>query len=108
MPRACLLSAAILASSLTAALADCQCLANGKVYHHGELACLKLPNGNQLARCDMVLNNSAWKKVSDGCPQAELLNLSTPAGSISQPPESFGEHRALPLTQPSASTDANG
>jgi len=106
LPRACLLSVAMLASSLTAALADCQCLANGKVYHHGELACLKLPNGNQLARCDMVLNNSAWKKISDGCPQAELL--SRPAGSSSQPPESFSEHGALPLTQPSASTDANG
>jgi hypothetical protein len=76
--RSCLLLVAMLVSSLTMALADCQCIANGKVYHHGELACLKLPSGNQLARCDMVLNNSAWKKVSDGCPQAELSVPSEP------------------------------
>jgi len=106
LARSCLLSAAMLASSPTVALADCQCLANGKVYHHGELACLKLPNGNQLARCDMVLNNSAWKKVSDGCPQAELL--SRPVGPSSQPPESFGEHGAPQLVLPTAFTDANG
>ena len=70
MVSSCLLTIAMLASSHIAAIADCQCLANGRKYHHGEIACLKLPTGDQLARCDMVLNNSAWKKVADGCPQA--------------------------------------
>lgn len=65
-----LFAAAMLVASQGAAFADCQCLANGRTYRHGEIACLKLPNGSQLARCDMVLNNSSWKKISDGCPEA--------------------------------------
>ena len=51
------------------AAADCKCLANGRIFHHGEIACLSLPNGKQLAQCDMVLNNSSWKKLQDGCPE---------------------------------------
>mgnify|MGYP003382108098 CR=1 FL=1 len=49
---------------------DCQCLANGKSYSQGEVACLKLPGGRQLARCEMVLNNTSWKSTGQGCPQA--------------------------------------
>jgi hypothetical protein len=50
--------------------ADCICIGPGRIYHHGELACLKMPSGPQLSRCGMVLNNSAWLKVQDGCPVA--------------------------------------
>jgi hypothetical protein len=64
------------------AAADCQCRANGTTYHHGEIACLKLPSGDQLARCDMVLNNSSWKKLSDGCPQASLARPQGPPLSL--------------------------
>lgn len=67
-----LTAAAALMAPQTSAFADCKCLANGRVYNHGQLACLKLPNGEQLARCDMVLNNSSWKKVRDGCPVSEV------------------------------------
>ncbi len=67
-----LLSAALLLGGQAVALADCECRANGRLYRHGELACLRLPTGDQLARCDMVLNNSAWKKVRDGCPEASV------------------------------------
>jgi len=54
-----------------AAMADCQCMANGRVFHHGEIACLRLPSGPQLAQCGMVLNNSSWIKLQDGCPLAQ-------------------------------------
>jgi hypothetical protein len=56
----------------TAAAADCKCIANGRVFHHGEIACLRLPSGPQLAQCGMVLNNSSWIKLQDGCPVAAI------------------------------------
>jgi hypothetical protein len=52
------------------AQADCQCVAEGKRFHLGEVACLSLPQGRQLARCSMVLNNSSWTKLEDSCPLA--------------------------------------
>lgn len=52
------------------AQADCQCVAAGKKYQLGEVACLSLPEGKRLARCSMVLNNSSWTKVEDACPLA--------------------------------------
>ncbi|MER8520739.1 hypothetical protein NKI56_26180 [Mesorhizobium sp. M0622] len=54
----------------TPARAECQCLANGRTFHHGEFACLQLPSGPELAQCDMVLNISSWKKIQSGCPEA--------------------------------------
>lgn len=63
------------------AFADCECLANGKIFHHGEVACLSLPSGSFLARCDMELNNSSWKKMQDGCPEA----AATPVAPLSHP-----------------------
>ncbi|MFU0503749.1 hypothetical protein [Pseudaminobacter sp. NGMCC 1.201702] len=93
MASSCLLAIAMLASSHIAAVADCQCLANGRKYHHGEVACLKLPTGDQLARCDMVLNNSAWKKVSDGCPQAEAVRSS-------QAPPGYRSGLTAPIAAP--------
>ena len=66
----CLIAFAALAASQGPAAADCQCRANGRQFEQGQLACLKLPGGTQLARCGMELNNSSWKKVQDGCPSA--------------------------------------
>lgn len=60
----------------TPARTDCKCLANGRIFHHGEIACLQLPSGPELARCGMVLNNSSWKKIQDGCPEATVALVS--------------------------------
>lgn len=84
-----LLSAALLVSGQTVVLADCECRANGQLYRHGELACLRLPTGDQLARCDKVLNNSSWKKLRDGCPEAAAGGIDLRKGG------------ALPGSQPS-------
>lgn len=89
-----LLSAALLLGGQTVAAADCECRANGRLYRHGELACLRLPTGDQLARCDMVLNNSAWKKVRDGCPEASAGDAGSPIGDgmdAATPPAGSGE-----------------
>jgi hypothetical protein len=69
----------------SAALADCKCIANGRTFHHGEIACLRLPSGPQLAQCGMVLNNSSWIKLQDGCPVAETRQDGTPASMTSAP-----------------------
>jgi hypothetical protein len=66
----CLAVFAALAASQVPAKADCQCVANGRTFEQGQIACLKLPDGAQLARCGKELNNSSWKKVQDGCPSA--------------------------------------
>jgi hypothetical protein len=60
------------ATSQIPALADCQCLANGRKFEQGQVACLKLPTGFQLARCGKVLNNSSWQKLRDECPSSAL------------------------------------
>jgi len=71
------------------AMADCKCMANGRVFHHGEIACLRLPSGPQLAQCGMVLNNSSWIKLQDGCPVAET------SGNVSADPTTPAPHLRL-------------
>jgi hypothetical protein len=45
------------------------CRANGQWYLQGEIACIQPPCMEpRLSRCGMVLNNSAWQKIQDGCP----------------------------------------
>jgi hypothetical protein len=78
----------------TQAFADCQCVANGRIFHHGEIACLHLPAGPQLAQCGMVLNNSSWIKLQDGCPVAAIA----PAGStFPSSAAGMSESRRLPV-----------
>lgn len=50
------------------AAANCQCLANGRAYPRGGIACIAPPGAHYLARCDIELNNTSWKKLRDGCP----------------------------------------
>jgi hypothetical protein len=73
--KAAMVICLLLAASLwtNAARADCQCRANGRIFHHGEITCLRMPNGPQLARCGMAQNNSSWIKLQDGCPTASLM-----------------------------------
>lgn len=55
------------------ASAACLCRANGTQYEEGELACLKLPSGHRLARCEKVLNNTSWKILGDNCTDLAML-----------------------------------
>ena len=73
------LIAAVLSGAFAApAAADCQCLANGTAYKEGDVACLRLPTGDIMARCSKVLNNTSWSKVGDGCPEARDVSLPSP------------------------------
>ncbi len=43
----------------------CTCRAMGRNFELGQTVCLRLPSGqNRLARCGLVLNNTAWE-ISD-------------------------------------------
>lgn len=49
------------------------CRANGQWYRQGEIACIQPPCMEpRLSRCGMVLNNSAWQKIEDGCPSTAV------------------------------------
>jgi hypothetical protein len=85
----------------TAALADCRCMANGRTFHHGEIACLRLPSGPQLARCGMVLNNSSWIKLQDGCPSTETGGQ-VPAVSVTTAPMTPAPMTPAPRLRPRA------
>ena len=46
----------------------CQCRANGGNYDLNTVVCIRNGSLSFLARCEMVLNNTAWKKLADSCP----------------------------------------
>ncbi len=58
-----ILAAFILFAAAFPAAADdkCTCRAMGKSFEVGQTVCLRLPSGNRLATCGMVLNNTAWE-----------------------------------------------
>src|SRR5262245_54239877 len=80
----CLIVVALGGSPMPAK-ANCQCRANGRTFEQGQVACLKLPNGTELARCGKELNNSSWKKVQDGCPSASAGPLQQSLWSTESP-----------------------
>ena len=82
-----LLSVFVAGAASTPASADCTCRAPGFIAHHGQTVCLKTAQGPRLARCDMVLNNAAWKISSEPCPEAALAPLMELAAQMSVAPE---------------------
>jgi hypothetical protein len=88
------LSAAVMLAAFHGpAFADCQCRADGRVFEQGQTVCLAYPDGNKLVRCDMVLNNSSWKSVQDGCPEADAGALASPVAlSTSAHPHASHTH----------------
>lgn len=65
--------AVILLMSTDAAAADKKCYcrtATGEHVEVGKVACLRTNNGPRVARCEMVLNNTAWIFTDNPCPVA--------------------------------------
>jgi len=65
----CPIALALAMAAATPAFAAPECLANGKSFQVGQVACLTLAGQSHLARCEMVLNNTSWTKVQDDCPE---------------------------------------
>jgi len=80
MKRSAAVLALVVVGCVTAhshALADCMCAANGTRFEQGETTCIRLSSGNYLARCEKVLNNSSWTRISNGC--QDVSGLERPA-----------------------------
>ncbi|MFZ1680260.1 MAG: hypothetical protein WAT70_04510 [Rhizobiaceae bacterium] len=65
---------------------QCSCRAYGADHALGATICIRASSGSYLARCEMVLNNTSWKKIGDSCPQASLRQpaskvMATPIGA---------------------------
>jgi len=45
---------------------NCKCRYSGQHYELGTLMCVM----GRLSRCVMVLNNTSWKPIAKGCPEA--------------------------------------
>ncbi|NVD38543.1 hypothetical protein HT585_06735 [Ensifer sp. HO-A22] len=43
---------------------------DGSKYELGQTACLRVDGTSYLARCEMNLNVTTWKKLREGCPTA--------------------------------------
>lgn len=78
------LAVALLLAPTLPAVADCKCIANGRSFEQGETTCIRLSSGSYTARCEKVLNNSSWKRVSDDC--SDMSRLDRPAAE-SPPPK---------------------
>jgi len=47
---------------------NCKCRYFGHRYELGTVMCVM----GKLSRCVMVINNTSWKPIANGCPQASL------------------------------------
>ena len=51
--------------------AGCTCRnRDGSKYELGQTACIRVDDKSYLARCEMDLNVTTWRKLRDGCPEA--------------------------------------
>jgi hypothetical protein len=60
----------LLVGAQASAGTNCTCRGPGVEATLGQTVCLKTATGLRLARCEMVLNNTSWKFLSDSCPEA--------------------------------------
>jgi hypothetical protein len=56
---------------------NCRCLYAGGLAEQGKTVCIKTAEGYQLARCEMVLNNSSWKFLHQACDQLQSRKPAT-------------------------------
>jgi hypothetical protein len=50
----------------------CRCRYQGAVYRLGDTVCLDTPQGRQLSRCDLFLNNTSWIPIGVPCTTSAL------------------------------------
>ena len=65
---------------------ECRCRSKNVVAFEGDVLCLPTANGWQLARCEKVLNNTAWKFLSQPCTKrtTDSKHYAAPAAALAQ------------------------
>ena len=48
---------------------------DGIDYELGQTVCIRIGDVAYLARCEMELNVTTWRKVQDGCPEADARRV---------------------------------
>jgi hypothetical protein len=59
----------------------CPCTYPGGTAQQGEIVCLEVNGKHELARCEMVLNNSSWRFLGTPCDPSANHGPSRPARS---------------------------
>ena len=80
MIRLVIAIALTIATSNVFAGEDCTCKYKNVDIPEGQIACLQTPNGEQMARCERVLNNTSWKFLGGGCSISMQNDQSRAAG----------------------------
>jgi len=62
---------------------SCSCRYPGGTAELGDTVCMTAVGERYLARCEMVLNNTAWKRVRNGC-EPETLSALSPLDRLAQ------------------------
>ncbi|WP_164924276.1 hypothetical protein [Sinorhizobium fredii] len=76
-----LAAAGMVAESAAASPPDRRCTCrnrDGTKYELGQMACIRVGGISYMARCEMNLNVTTWKKVRDGCPTALMTASGVP------------------------------
>ncbi|SOE08402.1 hypothetical protein SAMN05877838_0117 [Hoeflea halophila] len=77
------MAVACLAAPSAFAGQDCECVGNGKRVKEGSVVCLQIGSSQRyLARCERNLNNTSWKKITDGCPMSQILPRTTTVSAL--------------------------
>ncbi|PST25288.1 hypothetical protein C7U60_07325 [Mesorhizobium plurifarium] len=80
-----LAAVASVAASVSASAPDRRCTCrhrDGATYELGQTACIRVGDVSYLARCQMDLNVTTWRKLRDGCPTAGLTPTGVPPAFI--------------------------
>jgi hypothetical protein len=59
-------------SGATGQAIPCRCRFGGSQFRLGDTVCMSTPLGVQLARCDLVLNNTSWVPMGVPCTMSGL------------------------------------
>lgn len=81
----------LMSPALVSAGENCTCRYKDAEVSEGQTACIRTPNGPQMARCEKVLNNTSWKFLEQPCPTASLNKNGIMNRIDSQAPKIFLE-----------------
>ncbi|MFK5977320.1 MAG: hypothetical protein QM488_00340 [Rhizobiaceae bacterium] len=69
---------------------DCSCRFKGQDIPTGKSICMKTSKGLVMAKCDWVLNNTAWKFTDQPCPYSMLNQTPVDAKTLKTKIKKFG------------------